>query len=195
MQMNGNGPRVIVVYGPMFAGKSTELISRADYSDRRGYRKLVIKFAGDNRYDETHVVSHDKAKVTAMPVRTLSEVGTELIELADNIFIDEGQFFPDLMNFIERVRKTKNVRELIIAGLDLNHKRQNFGQMKEAIETAECKIQLTARCVECNDHNGRAVFTRMTVRDPELRKADIAVGGAEMYHPVCEHCYELTASQ
>ena len=176
---------VIIIQGPMFAGKSTKLINIARAVDNG----IMIKFTGDTRYTDDEnalVVSHDHVTYPAVPVNALSDVPNALLNDHDNIFLDEGQFFPDLLEFIYRVRALG--KNLYIAGLDLNHRRENFGKMKEAAKLADKVVQLTATCVQCNGERGPAIYTRMTTTAPELRGAEIVVGGAELYQPVCEYC-------
>ena len=40
-----------VIFGPMFSGKSTELQRRLRRHTMASRRVLVVKYAGDNRYD------------------------------------------------------------------------------------------------------------------------------------------------
>ncbi len=47
-----------VVCGPMFSGKSEELIRRLRRAEIAGQRALIVKPRIDDRYDIGHVVSH-----------------------------------------------------------------------------------------------------------------------------------------
>lgn len=87
--------------GTMFAGKSTELLRRLNMHEIAGRRVLRLKFAADERYDNSCAIStHSGLKKEAIPVNTLSEVGNSWKQF-DVIGIDEGQFFMDLVNFAE----------------------------------------------------------------------------------------------
>jgi ABC-type phosphate transport system ATPase subunit len=49
-----------MIIGPMFAGKSTELLRRVDRHRHSGKRCLYIKYSGDVRYDSKSVIAtHD----------------------------------------------------------------------------------------------------------------------------------------
>lgn len=53
--------RIEMIIGPMFAGKSTELIRRVTRHEISGKRVLRVKYAEDNRYDNENCIStHDK---------------------------------------------------------------------------------------------------------------------------------------
>ena len=175
----------------MFAGKSSTLIQRAKTYEQQNSKHslLMIKYSQDKRYQDCanipKVVSHDGVSYPAIAVDQLCDITDHQLHNIDKIFIDEGQFFPDLLRFIRRMRKLG--KSVDIAGLDLNHKKENFGQMIEAIECCDESIKLQARCVDCH---GLAVYTRMKTHSSELLAAKFVVGGAELYSPVCPRCYE-----
>ncbi len=51
-----------LIFGPMFAGKTTELLRRVEQQQRRGMKVAVVKSAKDDRYDLSHIVTHDGLK-------------------------------------------------------------------------------------------------------------------------------------
>src|SRR5438874_1721425 len=57
-----------VVCGPMFSGKSEELIRRLRRAEIAGQRVLIVKPRIDNRYDIGHAVSHAGARMRAVAV-------------------------------------------------------------------------------------------------------------------------------
>ena len=52
--------RIEIIMGPMFAGKSTELLRRMKRHEIAGNRCLRIKYAGDTRYSDDSIATHDK---------------------------------------------------------------------------------------------------------------------------------------
>ena len=81
-----------VVCGPMFSGKSEELIRRLRRAEIAGQRALIVKPRIDDRYDIGHVVSHAGAKMRAVAVTRPEDI-PGLAEAYDVIGIDEVQFF------------------------------------------------------------------------------------------------------
>src|ERR1700751_166819 len=81
-----------VVCGPMFSGKSEELIRRLRRAEIAGQRALIVKPRIDDRYEIGHVVSHAGAKMRAVAVSRPEEIAG-LAEAYDVIGIDEVQFF------------------------------------------------------------------------------------------------------
>ena len=48
-----------LIIGPMFAGKSTELLRRVKRHAISGKNCLYVKYAADTRYDNTCIATHD----------------------------------------------------------------------------------------------------------------------------------------
>lgn len=74
------------------------------------------------------------------------------------VAIDEGQFFPDLVEFAERLANEGHV--VIVAALDGTFQRKPFGSVLELIPMAEKVDKLSAVCIDCGRE---AAFTRRTV--------------------------------
>ena len=88
--------RIEVIYGPMFSGKSSELIRKVKRYSFAKKNCLVVNFANDNRYSsEPTVNTHDSVQMHARKVHKLQEIEKEF-HLYDVIAIDEGQFFQDV---------------------------------------------------------------------------------------------------
>jgi len=90
-----------MIIGPMFAGKSTELLRRVDRHRHSGKRCLYIKYSGDVRYDSKSVIAtHDLVKQDAVSVQKFADIGDSWKNY-DCIGIDEGQFYIDVVDFAE----------------------------------------------------------------------------------------------
>lgn len=137
--------------GCMFAGKSSEIIAECRRRLAINQKVLGINFVGDSRYsDEDFIVNHNKEKVRCIKVNKLSEILPTEIEQNDFIFIDEGQFFSDL---VEYVLKWVNIykKSVYVFGLDGDFKRQPFGHILDLIPQCDEIVKLKALCVMCKD--------------------------------------------
>ena len=95
-----------VIFGPMFSGKSTELIRRLKRYQIARYSCLIVKYANDVRYDNESIATHDKQTLTAVSTTRLFDLTKNIAEETyDVIGLDEGQFFPDCVEFCEQVIK------------------------------------------------------------------------------------------
>ena len=92
--------RIELIMGPMFAGKSTELLRRIKRQEISGKTCLSIKFAADTRYSQECISTHDRQVHHAVACSKLAEVG-ELWREFEVVGIDEGQFFEDILEFSE----------------------------------------------------------------------------------------------
>jgi len=93
-----------VIAGPMFSGKSEELIRRVRRALIARQSVLVFKPRLDNRYHESHVVSHDGKQVAAIPVESAAEMEAHLDPLPQVVAVDEVQFLDrGLLSLVERL--------------------------------------------------------------------------------------------
>ncbi|WP_117236827.1 thymidine kinase [Thermus sediminis] len=178
-----------VIAGPMFSGKSEELIRRVRRALIAGQRILVFKPKQDHRYHESHVVSHDGRQVAAIPVGSAAEMEAYLEPLPQVVAVDEVQFLDrGLLPLVERLAG-RGVR-VILAGLDLDFRGEPFGIMPELLARAEFVEKLSAICPRCG---APATRTQRLVNGKPARYSDpvILVGAKEHYEPRCRACHQV----
>lgn len=169
-----------MVIGPMFSGKTTELVRLIRRNLAASKKCLLVKYKGDNRFTEDPVLStHDQIHMAAKSVNTLSEIANAAWHY-DVIAIDEGQFFPDLVEYAEQW--ANNGKRILVSALDATFQRKPFNNVLELIPLAENVIKLTAVCSEC--HND-ASFTKRLTSETDIQ----VVGGADKYTALCRHCF------
>ncbi|KAH0629387.1 hypothetical protein JD844_011438 [Phrynosoma platyrhinos] len=83
--------QIQVIFGPMFSGKSTELMRRVRRFQIAQYKCLLIKYAKDTRYCVNGVSTHDRNTMEAVSACCLKDLHQEALSSAV-IGIDEGQF-------------------------------------------------------------------------------------------------------
>ena len=169
-----------VICGPMFAGKSEELIRRVKYA----HQKIVaFKPAIDNRYDKTAIASHDGEKYQAYAVRNIKEIDELVTPDVQVVAIDEVQFFGDpIIQLVEKFADS-GIR-VIVAGLDTDFRGEPFGPMPILLARAEFVTKLTAACTVC----GCAATRTQRLVDGQPAKYDdpiIQVGAKESYEARC----------
>ncbi|GAA5334718.1 MULTISPECIES: thymidine kinase [Thermus] len=178
-----------VIAGPMFSGKSEELIRRVRRALIARQRVLVFKPRLDDRYHASHVVSHDGERVEAIPVERAAEMEAHLAPLPQVVAVDEVQFLDrGFLDLAERLAQA-GVR-VIAAGLDLDFRGEPFGIMPELLARAEFVEKLTAICPRCG---APATRTQRLVDGRPARYSDpvILVGAKEHYEPRCRACHEV----
>jgi thymidine kinase len=177
-----------VVCGPMFSGKSEELIRRLRRAEIAGQRALIVKPRIDDRYDIGHVVSHAGAKMRALAVSSAPDI-PGLVEGYDVVGVDEVQFFgPEIVLVIDTL--VERGSRVVASGLDQDFRGLPFGSMPELLCRAELVDKLQAVCHRCG---GPATMTQRLV-DGSPAPADgatIVVGALEQYEARCRACHEL----
>jgi thymidine kinase len=180
-----------VVCGPMFSGKSEELIRRLRRAEIAGQRALIVKPQIDDRYDIGHVVSHGGAKMRAVAVTEPEDI-PGLADAYDVVGIDEVQFFaPEIVIAIDAL--VERGARVVVAGLDQDFRGLPFGAMPELLCRAELVDKLQAVCHRCA---GPATMTQRLL-DGYPAPADgatIVVGALDSYEARCRACHELGES-
>jgi len=171
-----------VISGPMFADKTTTLISLIRGNSSHRTDNMVVKPSTDTRYDIVdEIVSHnqDSYPATSCDPGKLHELD---LKNKSTIFIDEGHFFPDIVENVQEFLKSGT--NVVVAGIDLDYHHRPFENMQTLITMAKTLIRCKAFC-QCGEF---ATFTKM--RKEMQNKENITVGGAEKYAPCCgkEEC-------
>ncbi|MBI4174289.1 MAG: thymidine kinase [Candidatus Aenigmarchaeota archaeon] len=184
-----------VVCGPMFSGKSEELIRRMKRVQISGKKFVIFKPAIDDRYDANYIVSHDQRKLDAVRTGIDKAAIQKICEIIDAedpevIGFDEGNFYdPSIIGPIgEWVGKGKRV---IVAGLDTDFRGETFGPMGELLAKADYVDKIKAICMRCKSRE--AVMTQRLVNGAPAKRSDplIQVGGFDGYEARCRECHEI----
>lgn len=169
--------------GCMFSGKSSEIIAECHRRLAINQKILGINFIEDTRYsNEDYIINHNKDKIKCIKVRNLKDVSIKLIEENDFIFIDEGQFYSDLIdNVLLWVNFYK--KSVYVFGLDGDFKQKPFGDILKLIPYCDDIIKLKALCVLCKNGTD-ALFTHRLVGGNE----QVLIGN-DNYIAVCRNHY------
>lgn len=182
--MSFNHGSLELFIGPMFSGKSTELIKNVRLYKIINKKVLVIKPQIDNRYDNNRIVSHAGEKEDCITTSDLKNIELETILEHDIIVIDEGQFFKSLKEccllWVEKYNK-----HVIVGGLDGDFQRNPMGEILDLIPYADTYEKYCALCKFCNDGT-KAIFSKRIINSNENQ---ILIGGAETYVSVCRKHY------
>ncbi|MEO6462443.1 MAG: thymidine kinase [Candidatus Eisenbacteria bacterium] len=171
-----------VVVGPMYSGKTEELIRRLRRAQIARQRVEIFKPAIDVRYGADHLVSHSESRIPSRLVADANEIPA-LAHDAQVIGIDEGQFLgPDLPKVADLLAESG--KRVIVAGLDQDYRGQPFEPMPHLLAIAEYITKTLAICVVCGAPASRTQRTR-----PESGR--VVVGGAGLYEARCRHCHTI----
>lgn len=180
---------VEVVAGPMYSGKSEELIRRIKRAKIARQKVQVFKPSIDSRYSACDVVSHTGDRADAIPV----ESSEDILKLVENdtevVAIDEVQFFDH--DIIEVCRKLADRNKRVIcAGLDMDFRGEPFGPTPELMATAEFVDKIQAICIVCGNP---ATRTQRLIDGKPAKYSDpiVFVGATEAYEARCRKCHEV----
>ncbi len=180
-----------IICGPMFSGKSEELIRRLRRAVIAQQNVAVFKHAIDDRYDNTNVTSHNGTKLLAHA----TDSGEHLLAkaLSENytvVGIDEVQFYTtDIISTICALVEAG--ARVVVAGLDMDYRGIPFGPMPTLLAIADSITKLKAICTKCGSD---AHFSQLlennrptTINSGPL----ILTGASDKFTARCRGCHEI----
>jgi len=187
MDRRGNGGWVEVICGPMFSGKSEELIRRITRYKIARVQTQTFKPVIDDRYATDEVVSHSSLSVAAEPVGDSDELLRAVKERTEVVGVDEAQFFDDgLIPVVAQLAASG--KKVIIAGLDLDFLGRPFEPIPSLMTHAEYVTKSLAVCHRCG---GAGMYTQRVIASDEL----VVLGAEGAYEARCRACYDPSEGQ
>lgn len=178
-----------VICGPMFAGKSEELIRRVKRMEYAHQKYVCFKPRIDDRYSHDEIVSHNMRKTKSINIDSSKEILSLIPEGCHAVVIDEVQFLDEgivdvCINLADRGYR------VICAGLDMDFRGVPFHNVAMLMACAEYVQKLTAICVKCGSP---ATRTQRIVngRPADYNDPIIIVGASQTYEPRCRHCHDV----
>jgi len=188
-----NNGRFELIIGPMFSGKSSELIRITNRYKSIGKNILAINHSINNRYDTTNISTHDKMVlddcITTDNLNNLKN--TDKYINAEIIIIEELQFFNGAYDFVVNAVDTDG-KIVIAAGLNGDFKRQPFGDILRLIPFAEKLTSLSALCKKCGD--GTAAHFNKILKNINSNGEQIIVGSNDKFESVCRKHYMMDST-
>jgi thymidine kinase len=180
--ITGNVGWIEVICGPMFSGKSEELIRRLRRAVIARKRVEVFKPRIDDRYSVDEIVSHGDLRMQSQVVEGASQILDRLDWRSEVIGVDEANFIGSgLVEVAQRLADTG--KQVIVAGLDTDYLGRPFAPVPELLALAESITKTLAICVRCGNP---AKHTQRLCGSEDL----IVVGAAGMYEARCRRCFE-----
>tara|TARA_B100000780_G_scaffold250841_4_gene197177 strand:+ start:1039 stop:1593 length:555 start_codon:yes stop_codon:yes gene_type:complete len=177
-----------LIIGPMFAGKSTEIIRLSNNYKVINKVVLPINHIINSRYESDQIVTHNNCVLDGcIIVESLQDVEknhTDAFKNADVILIEELQFFKDAFEMIVKWVDVDG-KTVIAAGLDGDAYRMPFGDVLRLIPYADTVNKVSALCKKCGDGTP-AIFSKKLANN---KTEQIRVGSSNIYEAVCRKHY------
>jgi len=178
--------KAVFITGPMFCGKTEELIRIAHRYKIADKNTLILKKRGENRYGENVIVTHNNRAIKAKEINSFTEVFPVISNMAtyreiNAVFIDEVQFIKDITkDNINHV--TKLGINLYMSGLTLDSFQLPFSEIIGFLPYVDI-VQLESVCNFCGRFNAKYTF-----RNFKENTEQIFVGGIDSYKAICASC-------
>jgi thymidine kinase len=170
-----------IIIGPMFSGKSSELIRRVRRAKIRKLNVMVIKPNIDKRYEDTKISTHDGSTIECVNLDISGLKSLSIPRKTHLIAIDEAQFFYDLFSFVKKYMEKG--KHLIIAGLNGDYRKHKFGEIVDLLPLATKVTKLSAVCSVCGK---KAHYTYRKTKDEK----QVLIGESDIYEARCYKCWE-----
>ena len=181
------GGNIEVICGPMFSGKSEELIRRLRLALIARQRVQVFKPAVDRRYADEELVSHSHFRISACCAENSEQIMEALDLRTEVVGIDEVQFFDE--GVVEVCEKLADMgKRVIVAGLDTDYLGKAFKPIPELMAVAEFVTKSLAVCMRCG---GPANRSQRLLGGSGL----VEIGSSESYEARCRRCFEPEAER
>ena len=178
-----------IILGPMFSGKTTQLVQMHKNYTYIGKNVTVINYVDDTRYHDAMLSTHDKLMIPCIFVKHLVDVWHnpdnkyyKQVHDADVILINEGQFFQNLYEVVVEMVDLYN-KTVYICGLDGDFQRNKFGQLLDLIPHCNKVVKLQSLCSKCKNGKPGIFSRRLTQETSQI------VIGSDNYKPLCRTCY------
>jgi thymidine kinase len=194
-----------LIIGPMFSSKTTRLVEIYKQCKFCNISVVAINHTIDNRYDDDLLSTHDHIKISCIKTDKLCDICDDInnnininmeenietiprlddklkIIISEVILINEGQFFPDLEDFVKKMLSYG--KRIYVCGLDGDFERRKFGQILDLIPLCDKVTKLTSLCSSCKNGTPGIFSKRISLETEQT------VVGSDNYIPVCRNCYE-----
>lgn len=181
--MKHHNGSVEIIVGSMFSGKTEELIRRLRRATIARQKVQVFKPAMDDRYTEEEVTSHVGTAFAALPIKSSTDIFSNLEDDTTVIAIDEAQFFdPEIVSIVQKL--ADRGKRVIVAGLDTDFRGEPFGMVPILMAQAERVDKLHAICMVCSETASR---TQRLIDSQPARYDDpiVIIGASELYEARC----------
>ncbi|WP_322875746.1 thymidine kinase [Mycoplasmopsis felis] len=169
-----------IITGPMFSGKTEELLKRLKILEIAEVNTIVFKPSFDVRFDENKIVSRTGAKTNAIVIKESSEILKYWNSEFKAVAIDEVNFLDDgIFKVIDKL--VLNGVRVIISGLDMDYLRRPFGVTPGLLAIADDITKLKAVCLLCKSD---AAFSFRKENNNDLN----FLGDSE-YEARCRKCH------
>jgi thymidine kinase len=184
------GGSLDVICGPMFSGKSEELLRRVRRAEIAQLAPLLFKPSLDDRYGEADVVSHAGSRLRCVSIGSSADIeGHPDLAAALVVAVDEVQFLDDGVVEVALRLVRRGIR-VLAAGLVRDFRGEPFGPMPQLLAHADDADKLHAICQICA---APATMTQRLVDGRPASRDDpvILVGASERYEARCRGCHRI----
>ncbi len=182
--------KLTVIAGPMFAGKTTKLLTLFSVLSQLGYSTLCFKAEAVSNGGMGHTKSHDERPLPVIyidmkkPKKILDYVGTQGIQ---KVIVDNINFFPKKECIgVVKTLLSRGI-DVYVNGLIYDYRKREYGATKTLMMMADETIEQFSICVRCG---GKAAHTER-IAGPTGQSVGTTGKRIAKYIAVCTSCHKM----
>lgn len=180
---------ITIICGPMFSGKTEELIRRIRRLQFANKNIVVCKHSFDDRYEKKYLNSHQGDKFKTDIIHKSEDLLNLIKTNTEVVAIDEIQFFDnDIIPILLKIRDQGIT--ILAAGLDLDFRGIPFGPMPYLLALSDEIIKLKAVCFKTGQD---ATHSQRLINGSPAKHTDnvILIGAIEWYEARSRSAFEI----
>lgn len=182
--------KLTVACGPMFSGKTEELLRRVRRAFHADLGVQIFTPSTDTRRTAS-IISHAGTNLADLQVPFVPSIvepdepfARRVRSNTDLIVLDEAQFFaPTVLDEVLTLLHERSM-SIFAAGLDRDYLGRPFGPMPALLAHADDIVKLTASCANCRGLDAATMTHRKRGGAEQIQ-----IGGADDYEPLCRRCW------
>jgi thymidine kinase len=169
----------------MYSGKTSKLLELYKQFLLCKVPTVVVNHHEDIRYtDKPKLSTHDQITIPCVIAAEMNEISLDTGEESCQVYlINEGQFFPDIVEWVKKAVSRPYNKKVYVCGLDGDFERNTFGNWLSLITYSDSVTKLKSLCYDCKQND--ALFSYRLTWHKEQKMI-----GSSSYIPLCRFCYE-----
>lgn len=182
--------RLELITGPMFSGKTSEVIRRVQRAQVADKNVRCFKPVIEQRFGEEVLGSHDGHKIKAEAINESIEIVREVTKDTDVVVVDEVNFLDG--RAIGNLQSLANEGYRVIAsGTEQTFRGTPFHPVDGLMAVADEVDKLQAVCQVCGDDASMNQRLNRDGKPAHVEEETIKIGKQDIYEARCRHCHEV----
>lgn len=179
-----------MITGPMYSGKTSELLRRAERAEIAGKNVKAFKPSIDQRYNSREITTHNGQSLEAYIVEDSSQLQSHVSDKDDVVIVDEANLFGQkLVSNLQSLAYSGH--RVIASGTEQTFRGTTFTPLGGLMAVADQVDKLQAVCQRCGEDASMNQRLDEKGEPAHVDEPTVKIGGEEIYEARCRDCHEV----